>query len=753
MTHQKNLFLFSLLFSLIIFAFNLWVTRLPDVKSGSAPETEFSAVRAIGILRDLLQENIPHPVGSEANIVVRNRISSWLNEAGIENEVQQTWGCAKKWNKCAYVENIVAYLPGQEEGAPYVALMAHYDTETMTPGAGDDGSGVVTIMETARALKKIGPLRNPILLIFTDAEEVGQQGAAAFFEFHPRSKEIGVVINIEGSGTTGPSQILRTTKANGTLIDRYRDAASFPAGGSLAKEVFERMPNNTDYSIPALANIPSMEFAFAGERNHYHAPNDTVDNLNPRTVQHHGENILPTVIKLAEIDLSRMDADDLVYMSTFGVWFQWTPLWSYILLGVSFLLLVIAGRKQLGSPVSLLGHCTLVPAFIILMTSLFTYLMFALLDAINGTTVNWPAHIWPFRLVLFSSMGLSGFSLAYLANRYQLFDTSLLSAWIFWWILTLLLVLYLPNAANVLLIPLLPAAIILFLRSLASWRDVYKNYFTLATLIVVMPHTLGLALTLEETQGYRLIPVTFIFLALYIIALGPMVRGSIVKPVCTACFVLLLIGLVAASFNPLYSQWRPQHVNIEYIQNADEQSAYWRLISDNPIPPAMSDQLNLFGQDQAVFSWSDVASSNVAHADYESLTPPSFTVLADEPLGDGRRVKLKLRSERRADFIQIVLSDPSKPLAYHFGENILVPKLAEFSYSDGTHSFSVFGIQLKQEVELTIDFADNSPVDAYLLDGATRLPPGGGGIMAARPPLASPVGTGDKSLVYRRVSF
>ena len=31
--------------------------------------------------------------------------------------------------------------------------MAHYDSVPMAPGAGDDGAGVVAILETARALK------------------------------------------------------------------------------------------------------------------------------------------------------------------------------------------------------------------------------------------------------------------------------------------------------------------------------------------------------------------------------------------------------------------------------------------------------------------------------------------------------------------------------------------------------------------------------------------------------------------------
>jgi hypothetical protein len=46
------------------------------------------------------------------------------------------------------------------------------------PGASDDGSGVAALLETARALAIGTPLRNDVIFLFTDAEEVGLLGAA-----------------------------------------------------------------------------------------------------------------------------------------------------------------------------------------------------------------------------------------------------------------------------------------------------------------------------------------------------------------------------------------------------------------------------------------------------------------------------------------------------------------------------------------------------------------------------------------------
>ena len=52
-----------------------------------------------------------------------------------------------------------------------VALVAHFDSDPTTPGANDDAAGVAAILETARVLLSGPPLRNDVILLFTDGEE------------------------------------------------------------------------------------------------------------------------------------------------------------------------------------------------------------------------------------------------------------------------------------------------------------------------------------------------------------------------------------------------------------------------------------------------------------------------------------------------------------------------------------------------------------------------------------------------------
>jgi len=239
---------FSIILTFLLFIFQFYSLQSPEVIPASAPDDEFSGARAYQILENLLSENKPHPVGSKLNKEVKKRITSELNKLGVSFEEQRTWACGSRFNNCAPVENIIATIPGSDKDS-VIALMAHYDSVEMAPGAGDDGAAVAAILETTRALLLDAPFKNSIMLIFTDGEEAGLLGAEAFFKQHPLAKTIDLLLNFEGSGTKGGSMILRTTEANELLINAYSESSGSPYGFSFVKEIFKRMPNDTDFAL------------------------------------------------------------------------------------------------------------------------------------------------------------------------------------------------------------------------------------------------------------------------------------------------------------------------------------------------------------------------------------------------------------------------------------------------------------------------------------------------------------------------
>ncbi len=84
---------------------------------------------------------------------------------------------------------------------------------------------------------------------------------------------------------------------------------------SLTHEVYRLMPNDTDLTIYKQYGMAGWNFAFVGGLAYYHSPEDTPAKLDPRTLQHHGENLLAMAQHLARLDLEDVRRDDVVYFS------------------------------------------------------------------------------------------------------------------------------------------------------------------------------------------------------------------------------------------------------------------------------------------------------------------------------------------------------------------------------------------------------------------------------------------------------
>ncbi len=108
--------------------------------------------------------------------------------------------------------NTIATIPGTEFPDEYIVLSAHFDSWDGGTGATDNGTGTITMMETARILKKLYP--NPkrtIIIGLWGSEEQGLNGSRAFVEDRPEVVEglqalfnqdngTGRVVNLSGQG-------------------------------------------------------------------------------------------------------------------------------------------------------------------------------------------------------------------------------------------------------------------------------------------------------------------------------------------------------------------------------------------------------------------------------------------------------------------------------------------------------------------------------------------------------------------------
>ncbi|MGE8377894.1 MAG: M20/M25/M40 family metallo-hydrolase [Sphingobacterium sp.] len=98
--------------------------------------------------------------------------------------------------------NSIAEIKGKEKPNEYVVLSAHLDSWDGASGATDNATGVITMMEAVRILRKVYPENKRTILIGNwGSEEQGLNGSSAFVEDHPDiAKNIQVVWN-QDNGT------------------------------------------------------------------------------------------------------------------------------------------------------------------------------------------------------------------------------------------------------------------------------------------------------------------------------------------------------------------------------------------------------------------------------------------------------------------------------------------------------------------------------------------------------------------------
>lgn len=287
---------------------------LPRPVPANAADTSFSSGRAMSTVVEIARA--PHPTGSPEHGRVRRYLVDRMRSLGLDPVVQTTTSVIESGTaaRAATVRNVIARIPGTGASGT-VLITAHYDSRELAPGAGDDASGVATVIEAVRALRAGAPVRNDIIVLLTDAEELGLLGARAFVNEHPWLEDVSVVLNFEMRGAGGASIMFETADQNGWVVRALSELDPRPFANSLALEVYERLPNDTDFTPFAEAGKQGLNFAAIGRGRVYHQSTDRPENLSEATLQHHGLRALAALRWFGNADLATVDAPDVVYFS------------------------------------------------------------------------------------------------------------------------------------------------------------------------------------------------------------------------------------------------------------------------------------------------------------------------------------------------------------------------------------------------------------------------------------------------------
>jgi hypothetical protein len=636
--------------------FSIYSMRPPAPLPDNAPPGEFSAIRALRHVRHVAA--MPHPTGSPANAAARDYLVSAFHELGIDALVQEGVGIFQRGRvaQAAIVRNVVARLPGLQ-GSPAVLLVGHYDSVPTGPGAADDGHATGVLLETLRALRSSPQLRNDVIFLLTDGEEVDLLGADAFVREHPWAKDVGVVLNFEARGTSGPGHMFETSEGNGWLIRQFAQSAPYPRTDSLSYEVYRRLPNDSDLTVFKKRGYSGLNFAFIDDVFFYHTPLDDMAHLSAASVQQQGSNALALTRRFGNLDLSRTKAPDVVYftlpfhaVAVYSQGWVW-PLAILTLVALAALLMWGHARRRLalgGITVGVLALVLCAAAAALATAGLWTVIK--QFHPLPSPLYEQPYN-WRWYEAAFIGLTLTFLSVVYGRLRWRTRIENLAAgALVIWAVAMLLTCLGAPNVSYLFTWPLLlslPAfGALIADRGLALWGSVAA----LAAMWIVLPYVDLFIVSLSVSMGW----VSMALLVLLLGLLLPVWLFAAGRSTLLAAAGLCITSLAAAAVTTGFTPDHPKPVGVFYALNKATGQASW--FSDATVPdawlaqfiPDVGRRAPLTGFASWAFPFAQAAAPPV------SLPAPQAEITDDRISNGVRTVTLRLRSVRQAPGLLLV---------------------------------------------------------------------------------------------------
>jgi peptidase M28-like protein len=649
--------LFTALLLAALFLLTIDQVQPPMPVPASAPATEFSSGRAMEHLRVIAQR--PHPTGSPENSRVREYLVSQLTALGLDLQVQTATATryGRKWHgptSAATVNNVVARLPGTASTRALM-LAAHYDSVPSGPGASDDGSGTVTLLETARVLKAGPPLRNDVIFLVTDAEELGLLGAQAFVDGHPWAKDVGVVLNFEARGACGPTSMFETSENNGWLIRAFAKAAPHPVTSSFMYEAYKRLPNDTDLTVFKRAGLTGLNFAYIGCWTRYHTMRDDIADISERSLQHDGSYAVALARQFGNLDLANARGRDAVYFSLFGSTFHYSTAWV-IPLGLVVVLAFI-GVVALGFARRELTGRGVVLGFIAWLVATIASAALAYAGWLGLRRTRF-ASLLPYGMAYNSDLYALGFialTVAIFAALYAVLAKKTavgnltVGALLWWAILALLTTLYVPGGSYLFVWPLAAGTIELgyaFARRSPESEAAEALIWTLPAVVAILlfgalPYLL---LMLVSTSALPVVIVPVALLAGFLIPHLHVMTAHKRWWLPAAALATALVFIATAMATSGYDAAHPRSDSLFYALDADTGRAVWMTMDKSPdawTSPFLSGRIKHANLDVFLPQETPVLE---AAAPVLELAPPEVTAMDDVTLGDDRLLRLRVTS-------------------------------------------------------------------------------------------------------------
>lgn len=657
---KKNYSLLVLLFIVGILIL-IPLTQQPQANNSSVSLSDFSTKSALNHIEKISKH--PHYVGSKNHEVVAQYLETELQKLGLETKIQEGTTLSD-WGNLVKSKNIMARIPGSSSSKALL-LLTHYDSapHSFSHGASDAGSGVGTILEGVRAfLSAKTAHKNDIIILFSDAEELGLNGAALFVTEHKWAKEIGLVLNFEARGTEGPSYMLmEVNEGNAALVKGFSAAnVSFPVSNSLLYSIYKMLPNDTDLTVfREQGKIQGFNFAFIDNHFNYHTAQDDFAHISPKTIAHQGAYLMPLMTYFSNADLTKVASkeDDVYFNLPFSFVsypFSWVMPMVWIAAALLlFFVFIGLGKRILNGKTILLGFMPLFGSM--LLAGFCGFFGWKILQEIypnyadiqQGFPYNGHAYIGAF----------VGLSLAICFSFYSKYkpDNRIVNIAIaplfLWLLLNLGIALYLPGA-GFFMIPLLFSLVVLgFFISTQKTNTVVNLLLSIPALLLIAPFIFmfPVGLGLKLLVGSSLLSVLLFGLLIPVLGWLPKKRNW------SLGFFMISIGFfVYAHFNADYAPGKAKPNSLLYLYDADSSEAKWttydtnldewtkKYLGETPKTATLLNKNPLFSKYHSGFTF-------MAPAPIIELSQPNIEFLQDSLGGKLRFIKIRITPKRKVN--------------------------------------------------------------------------------------------------------
>lgn len=751
----------------------LFLQKPPAAVSASAPPTEFASGRALKHVEAVAQK--PRPMGSVEHAAVRDYIVRSLQELGIGAEIQSATAISGRQDSSlrgGSVNNIVGRLRGSETGKA-ILLAGHYDSVPNSPGASDDGAGVAALLETARALKAGAPLKNDVIFLFTDGEEVGLLGAKAFVEEHPSAKDVAVALNFEARGNSGSSIMFETSRENGWLIKEFARASPNPVANSLSYEIYRMMPNDTDLSVFKEAGYAGLNFAFIDGVPHYHSRIDNIANLDERSLQHHGSHALALARHFGNLNLTDTKESNSIYFDVMGLFLVRYP--TAWVLPLTFLVtLLFAGvvltgikRGRLTLKGMGLGFLALllsaVSAFAVV--SLAWWLVQTFYTRYSAMP-QWLRYNNNFYLLSFVALASASAAAVYILFRRRVNVLNLAAGALVWWLVLMVLsAVYLPGASYILLWPLMFSLIGLLLAVVSKASEtekaprfprtsIYLSLFSIPGIILVAPliPLVFTGLGLEWSSSLMIIVVLLLGLIVpHLTLLSGARKWMLPGALVIAAIAIITLNISTAAFDKDH----PKPGHLFYGADATTGRNVWASFDRQP--DRWTQQVFAAGERGTLNEFHVPGSGKFLKSDAPSigLTAPEVKVLEDSTDGDVRKLRLHVSSLRQAPFINLQLNSNAELRAVAINGKRMDYARSPLRVSDEKRWALRYYALPPEGIDVSLEVKASEPLKVSLLDQSYGLPQIPGAPLRPRPEDMMPASAGysDATVVSKNFVF